>query len=292
MDEKGNPIVIQEGAGENGADKEIGLDAIHLYSKVPALQDEAKGHRLSAKALKELIDIAKEAGVDTENLESFRDWVESATTSIETVKNFDDKKLIDAKDVEGIKKAAIEAQAKELAKAEAIHKKQFDKATITITDLQNAMFDLMIGDRFSNSKFVKDKLNMPAKVAKAYFGQNFKVEKAEDGKYQVISYQNGEKLFSEVRLGESPDFDEALGLMVAHDPDRDSLLTGAGAGGSGAGTGTGNGDDGKGDSNPWVKGPNYNLTKQGEIHKQDSAMAAKLKAEADVINANASSKGF
>lgn len=285
MDAKGNPIVVMEGKGENGADKEIGLDAIHLYSKVPALQDEAKGHRVAKESLKALVDIANEAGVNTEDTTAFKEWIENATTSIETVKNFDEKKLVDAKEVEAIKRSATEASEKKLKELENSHQNNMNKAKETIGGLQNAMFDLMVSDKFSSSKFVQDKLNMPAKVAKAYFGQNFKVEKTETGGYHVVPYMNGEKLFSEERLGETPDFDEAIGLMVAKDDARDSLMVGSGSGGSGAGAG-GPGGKGGGDSNPWVKGPNYNLTKQGELFQKDPTTARRMMDEAKVINTN------
>jgi len=287
MDEKGNPIVLLEGKGDNGADKEIGLDAIHLYSKVPALQDEAKGHRVAKEGLQALIDIAKEAGVNTEDPAEFKSWIEAANTSIETVKNFDDKKLVAAKDVEAIKKSATEALEKQLAEQANGHDKQLNKAKETIEGLQGAMFDLMVSDKFSSSKFVSEKLNIPAKVARAYFGNNFKVEKNDSGGYHVVPYMNGEKLFSEERLGEVPEFDEAIGLMVAKDPDRDSLLVGSGGGGSGAGGGQGGGGQGGGEANPWVQGPNYNLTKQGEIHSSDPTTARRMMEEAKVINANA-----
>jgi hypothetical protein len=286
MDAKGNPIVVMEGKGENGADKEIGLDAIHLYSKVPALQDEAKGHRVAKESLKALVDIAAEAGVNTEDPAEFKSWIENATTSIETVKNFDDKKLVDAKEIETLKRSATEASEKKLKELENSHQNNMNKAKETIGSLQNAMFDLMVSDKFSSSKFVSEKLNMPAKVAKAYFGQNFKVEKTETGGYHVVPYMNGEKLFSEERLGEMPDFDEAIGLMVAKDDARDSLMVGSGSGGSGAGAGGKGGGQGGGESNPWVKGPNYNLTKQGELFQKDPVTANRMMEEAKVINSN------
>lgn len=287
MDDKGNPIVIMEGKGDNGTDKEIGLDAIHLYSKVPSLQDEAKNHRLAKEGFKGLIDMVNEAGINTEDPAAFKEWISSATTSIETVKNFDDKKLVDAKEVDAIKKSATEALEKKLAEAEALNNKTLDKAKVTIEGLQSAMFDLMVVDKFSSSKFVKEKLNMPPKVAKAYFGTNFKVEKKDDGGYHVVPYFQGEKLLSEERIGESPEFDEAIGLMVAKDSDRDSLMTGSGSGGSGAGQGGSGGQGGTGDSNPWVKGPNFNVTKQGELYNSDPLAAKRMIEEAKVINTNA-----
>ena len=291
MDDKGNPIVIQEGAGADGADKEIGLDAIHLYTKVPALQDEAKNHRLKAKGFKDFMDALEEAEVDVADLPLFKTWIDDAVGAINTVKNFDDKKLVDAKEVESIKKQAIEAHEKKVADIETKHKKIADAAAVTKAELEQTVFDLMVSDKFSNSPFVKEKLSMPAKVAKAYFGKNFKVEKGEDGKYHVISYHNGEKLFSEERVGEAPEFDEAIGLMVARDDDRDSLMVGSGSGGSGAGDGAPGGPRGAAGQNPWIKGGYFNLTQQGAILTTDPQRAQRLQAEAKTVNAN-NQKGF
>ncbi|MHC4644047.1 MAG: DUF6651 domain-containing protein [Planctomycetota bacterium] len=288
MDDKGNPIVIQEGAGENGSDKEIGLDAIHLYSKVPSLQEEAKNHRLKGAGYKEFLDALEEADIDITDIAQFKAWVEEATGAIGTVKNLDDKQLIDAKEVESIKKQAVEAHEKKVKELAVKHGKQMDAANTEKAELEQTVFDLMVADQFSNSPFVKEKLNMPAKVARAYFGKNFKVEKGDDGKFHVISYHGGEKLFSEQRVGEAPDFEEAIALMVARDPEGDSLMVGSGSGGSGAGDGHGGGGGG-GNTNPFVKGKHFNLTEQGKIYNTDPQRAERLKAEATIINGDVTS---
>lgn len=287
MDSKGNPIVIQEKAGPDGGDKEIGLDAIHLFSKVPTLQEEAKGHRLKAKGYKDFMDVLEEAEVDISDVSLFKSWMDEATGAIGTVKNLDDKKLIDAKEVETIKTQAVEAHEKRVKEMEIKHRKILDKSTEHSVGLEDMLFDLMVSQKFTTSKFVADKLNMPPKVARAYFGGNFKVEKGEDGKYHVISYCNGEKLFSEERVGEAPDFEEAIGLLVARDDDRDSLMVGAGQGGSGAGEGKpGQGGGGQSNQNPWIRGTYFNLTEQGQILNTDPQRAARMQAEAATVNAN------
>jgi len=290
MDAKGNPIVIQEGAGPEGEDKEIGLDAIHLYSKVPSLQEEAKNHRLTAKGYKEFMDALEAAEVDVSDVAMFKSWVEEATGAIGTVQNLDDKKLIDAKEVESVKKQAVEAHEKKVKELEVKFKKQIEAGEKTKAALESKIFDLMVSNKFATSKFVKEKLNMPSKVAKAYFQDNFKVEKGEDGDYHVVSYFNGDKLFSEERVGEAPDFEEALGLMVARDSDRDSLMVGSGSGGSGAGEGGSGGGHGNSNQNPFIKGPYFNLTQQGEIMKTDPQRGQRLLAEARIVNENNAKK--
>jgi len=287
IDEKGNPVVIQEGAGENGADKEIGLDAIHLYTKIPSLQEEAKNHRLKANEYKEFVDALEEAEVDVKDIALFKTWIEDASGAISTVKNLDDKKLIDANEVDQIKKQAVEAHEKKVAELETKFGKKLEAATLTQKELEATIFELMVSNNFAKSAFVKDKLAMTPRVDEAYFKDNFKVEKGDDGKYHVIAYNKGEKLFSEERVGEPPEFDEAVALMVARDPDRDSLIIAPGEGGSGN-HGSEHRADGvrNANQNPFVKGPYFNLTTQGEIHRTDPQRATRLMAEAKIANAN------
>ena len=284
-DAKGNPIVIQEKAGPDGEDKEIGLDAIHLFTKVPSLQEEAKNHRLKAKGYKDFVDALEEAEIDVSDPIMFKSWLDEATGAIGTVKNLDDKKLIDANEVDSIKKQAVEAHDKRVKEMEVKHAKVLDGAQAHGKGLEDMLFELMVSQKFTSSKFVTEKLNMPPKVARAYFGQNFKVEKKEDGTYHVVSYHKGEKLFSEERVGEAPDFEEAMGLLVARDNDRDALMVGGGQGGSGAGDGK-PGPGGAPNQNPWIKGPYFNLTGQGTILNTDPQRAARMQTEANTVNAN------
>ena len=179
-----------------------------------------------------------------------------------------------------------EIQAK-LAELETKFGKKLEAATLTQKELEATIFELMVSNNFAKSAFVKDKLAMTPRVDEAYFKDNFKVEKGDDGKYHVIAYNKGEKLFSEERVGEPPEFDEAVALMVARDPDRDSLIIAPGEGGSGN-HGSEHRADGvrNANQNPFVKGPYFNLTTQGEIHRTDPQRATRLMAEAKIANAN------
>ena len=85
VDEKGFPIVIQE---KDGVENEIGLDAIHLYGKVPGLMAEAKGHRLAAEEANKVINLFKEREVG-----DIPTFLEKGLAALETVGNLEEGKL-------------------------------------------------------------------------------------------------------------------------------------------------------------------------------------------------------
>jgi hypothetical protein len=85
---------------------------------------------------------------------------------------------------------------------------------------------------FSNSKYVAQKLNIPADMAQAQFRDAFTVE---DGRI-VARDKDGNKIYSRTRPGEVADFDEALETLVSNYPNKSAILKPADAPG-GQGTG-------------------------------------------------------
>ena len=93
-----------------------------------------------------------------------------------------------------------------------------------------------VGGSFARSKFIADKLNIPADMVESRFGSSFKLEGD-----SVIAYdKSGNKIFSASNPGEPAGFDEALGILVEHYPYKDQILKGTGASGGGSNGGNGN----------------------------------------------------
>lgn len=213
LDENGN-VAVQDGKPVYLADdgKEMAIDVPAMQARIGALNEEAKTHRLKAKEA-------------TERLAAFEgiEDPEEARKALGIVKNLDAKKLIDAGEAEKVKadiKAAYEAKLKE--------------ATDALSAKDRQVFDLMVGGNFARSKFVADKLTVPADMVQAMFGTRFRVE---DGK--VVAYDpNGNRLLSRANPGDVADFDDALEQIVTAYPHRDAILKG---GKSGAGSGGGGG---------------------------------------------------
>ncbi|MFW2106375.1 DUF6651 domain-containing protein, partial [Acinetobacter guillouiae] len=142
----------------------------------------------------------------------------AAKKALETLKNFDDKKLVDAGEVEKIKSEAIKAVEEKYA------------PVVQERDaFQAQLHNELIGGGFARSKFIQDQVSVPADMIQAQFGKSFKIE---EGK--VVAYgADGQKIFSRTRPGEVADFDEALETLVGGYQYKDSILKGSQAGGGG-----------------------------------------------------------
>ena len=227
LDEKGN-VVVQDDKPVYIADdgKEIAFDYPATLGTISRLNGEAKGHRERAEAAEAKVKL----------FDGIEDPAK-AREALETLKNIDSKKLIDAGKVDEVRaesKKAFDEQVR------AIEEKY--KPVIAERDgLKASLVNEIVGGSFSRSKFIAEKLAIPADIAQARFGNAFQVE---EGNRIVAKDPKGNTLFSRSRPGEVADFDEALELIVDSYPYRDSILKGSGASGGGAG-GTRVGADGK-----------------------------------------------
>jgi hypothetical protein len=217
LDENGH-VVLADGKPVYVHDdgKEIPFDAPGTVATISRLNGEAKGHR----------ERAEKAESTLKQFEGIDD-VAAARKAIETVRNLDAKKLVDAGEVEKVRAEAIKAVEEKYAPITA----ERDK-------LQAALVSEKVGGAFSRSKLIAEKLAIPADIVQARFGEAFKVE----GNAVVAYDKAGNKLFSRAKPGELADFDEALDILIEQYPYRDQILKSSGASGSsssGAGSGTG-----------------------------------------------------
>ena len=221
LDENGN-AVLQDGKPVYVHDdgKEVAFDAPGTVATITRLNSEAKGHR-------ERAENAEKAVKAFEGIED----PAAAKKALATVANLDAKTLVDAGEIEKVKA--------EISKAFQL---QLDEVTGKAQTFEQQLYAEKIGGSFSRSKFIADKLAVPADMVQATFGQNLKVE---DGK--VVAYDaQGQKIFSRARPGELADFDEAIETLVSQYPHRDHILKSSGANGGGAQNGGGNNQNTKG----------------------------------------------
>lgn len=209
--------------------REAPFDADATVATIGRLNGEAKSHREAKEA----------AETKLKAFEGIEDG-EAARKALETVKNIKDGELIAAGKVEEIKAAAAasakQAVADATRAAEAREKALLDEKEKLTADLNNHI----IGGSFAGSKFISEKLAIPADIAQKVFGDRFKVE---GGKLVPLD-SSGNPIFSATRHGEHADFEEALQVMVSQYPNKEMILKGTGASGSGA-SGGGGGAGGK-----------------------------------------------
>jgi hypothetical protein len=207
LDDKGN-VVMQDGKPVYIADdgKEVVFDAVHSVNTIARLNREAQGHREAKETAENALKVFE--GLDPK----------TARTALETVKNLNDKKLVDAGEVQRVKDETIKAT-----------QAQYEPVIKERDALKSQLDNAMIGGNFSRSKFIGEKLTLPSDIVQARFGSAFKFE---NGK--VIGYHgDGQKIYSRAKPGDVADFEEALEILVDGYPQRDIIMKAKGQGGSG-----------------------------------------------------------
>ena len=227
LDEKGN-VVVQDGKPVYVDDqgKETAFDAPYTLGTIKRLQSEAKSHREAKEAA--------ENGLKA--FEGIED-PEAARKALETVAGLNAGDLRRTEEVEKIKKEAEKAFNDKLAAT----RKEFEPVIAERDGLKKALDNEVIGGAFSRSKFIADKLAIPADMVQSKFGGAFSLE---NGRI-VAKDADGAQIFSRAKPGEVAGFDEALESLVEHYPHRDSILKGSQASGSGAGGNNGASGGGK-----------------------------------------------
>jgi hypothetical protein len=197
----GKPVYVGDDNNETT------YDPVAMHQTINRLNGEAKGHREAKEAAEKMIKEFE--GVDPA----------AARKALETLSGLDQKKLIDAGEVDKVK-SEISRTYEEKLKA----------ANERAQKLENDYAQEKTSGAFASSKFVKEKLAIPADMVQATFGRHFQFK---EGKLSPID-QNGNPIYSNANPGEVANFDEAMEIIVSKYPHRDSILRGTGNQGSGA----------------------------------------------------------
>lgn len=224
FDADGN-IVTQEVNGQKlpvfvGADgKENPFDADSTVATISRLNGEAKGHR----------ERAESAEGKLKSFEGITDPA-AALKALATMKNLDEKKLVDA----GERDQAISNAVKSV-------EEKYGPLVQELEKVKGELNEHLIGGAFASSKYIAENFAAegPAAVdlARKLFAGQLRVE---DGK--VVGYDaQGNKLYSPSRHGELASEEEAIVQIVGGYPHKNYILKGSGANGGGAGHGGGNG---------------------------------------------------
>ena len=211
----GNPVRIDH-TGHEVAMPDSALD--ETFSKVSQLVSESMSRKEKIRAMEAKLKAFE--GID--DLEAWRSEAEKSMTML---KNMEDKKLIDAGEVEKVKAEVAKAMQ---SKIDELQRNLKDKDAV-IQEKENYLHQEIIGGRFARSKFLAEKTILPPDMAQHRFGHHFKVE---DGR-EVARDAQGNEIFSKNRPGELADFEEAIEILISAYPHKDAILRGSGASGAG-----------------------------------------------------------
>jgi hypothetical protein len=199
IDEEGH-AVLQDGKPVYVHDdgKEIAFDAAATVATINRVTEESKRYKERAQTAEE-------------SIKAF-DGIEdpaAAKKAMETIKNLDQKKLVDAGEIETVKS--------EISKA---FQAQLDEASQRAQALEAQLYQEKIGGSFARSKFISEKLIAPTPMVEKTFGEHFRIE---DGKTRAYD-ADGNLIYSRSKPGEPADFEEALEVLVENFPYKDSIL--------------------------------------------------------------------
>lgn len=229
-----NHVVVKDGkpiyVHDDG--KEIPFDAQKATEKISELNENEKKKRFDVKSIQEKLDAYKVGDDD------YLDAAE-ARKALDTVKNLEDGKLLDAGKVDKLKSEIQQAYVEKEKEKDKQFKAKEDSLNESLQAKEDTIYKLMVVTKFANSPTVIDKTNLPPDIAADYFGKHFKVE-GEGLTAKVTGYIDGEKILSRERPGEVAEFEEALGTVIEHYPMKDRILKTTG-GGSGSQGNTGGG---------------------------------------------------
>ena len=238
LDDAGN-VVVQNGnpvwVDANGQEGTIAIDTISR------LNGEAKAHRERAEKAETALKAFE--GLDPS----------AARSALDTVSKLDQKALVDAGQVDQVRNEVKSQYETLLAEKDTA-------LNSTLTRLN----DTLLANAFGSSKFVQEKISVPAEMFQATFARNFKVE---DGKVLAVG-ADGKPIYSKSRIGEVADFDEAVSILVEGYSHKDAILKAPSKGGSG--------NDGKGGE----RGGDVRFVKRGDFASMAPGEQASLAAKA------------
>lgn len=200
--ENGMPVYVYD----DGSRKPF--DAAQSAATIKRVNAEAKAHREAKEAAEQRV--AAFAGIDD---------AEAARQALQTVASMDGKLKVEIERVRG-----------ETAKS---YQARIDAAEAKAKAIEQSLHGELIGGGFARSKFIADKLAIPADVAQAFFGQRFAVENGQ----LVAKDATGNPILSRT-TGQPANFDEALEALVNGYERKDSILRADQRGGTGARPGT------------------------------------------------------
>ena len=239
----GNPVVFDD---DKEDEKPFELNAIHLFTKIPELQAEAKQHR-EAKEKAEAVIISfgdvkpDELTEKLKKLETYGDLdPKKAKEALALVANLGNVDQENAIQIEKVKAGVAESYESKIKGIDSSWEQKVNALQNTLDRKDASIRNLLIKGAFDRSDFIKERTVLTPDIAYDSFGKFFSVEEDDSGLHVFALDPKGDKIFSKARPGDYAKPEEAIELIINNYPQRDSILrTTSGGAGSGGNSGMG-----------------------------------------------------
>jgi len=212
--EKGHIIVYDPNAPERG---EWGLDSLHLHSKVPELQNEAKEYREAKENLEKKLKVYTDALGDDPT---------PALEALEKIKTFEEKEMVESGELEKLKSTLAEVEEQKRNELRTNLESVIAEKDQLINSQRDDIYKAMVSTQFSRCPYFagpEPKTILPPEIAESYFKKHFKVEKV-DGVTRVVGYLGDKKIYSKEKYGELAEFDECISAIIDDYHAKDAIM--------------------------------------------------------------------
>jgi hypothetical protein len=221
----GHPIYEIDG-------KEVEQDLAILRADLTRANGEAAERRHKLKEVEE--KLALYDGLDPDK----------AKQALSVVSALDDKKMIDAQQVEVMKAQWEKSFTENKARTDQAYEAKITDLEGKVAEKDGSIKRMLIKGVIDTSKYLDSTIFGPLRdSAFLQFGNNFEVEAGDNGDFRVVAKLNGQPILSVARPGQLASPDEALEAMILAHPQKEHILKGSQASGGGA-TGGGSGSGG------------------------------------------------
>lgn len=199
--------------------KDIEYDGEKLAADISQVNAEREEERTALESLKAELENSKK---DSEKYKGIDP--EEARKAMETVRNLEDAKMVEAGEVEKIKQSAIEAIRDSHNEEISELKKKYEPIAVDRDRLKTRLDQVIVSNAFANSKFIQEKVSVPSDMIESEFSDHIRVV---NGKLKILD-GSGKEIYSRKEPSRPADFDEALEVIIEAYPHKATILKGAG----------------------------------------------------------------
>jgi hypothetical protein len=214
---EGNPVWIYESGPEK--DKEAVVEFGKTLNTISSITKESISRKDKLNELKAITTKLEAAGI--EDIDS---WLEQSKKALETVGNLSDKEILDAGEVDKIKKSLTDGYTKQIEALRQAAEKTASELKAKLEAKDSSIKNLVVRGAFDASDFLKEKTVLLPDFAYAQMGGSFDVEEVDGTFVGYARDREGNKLMSIQRPGEVASPLEAIEILINEHPQKDRIL--------------------------------------------------------------------